>query len=45
MARKKKSPIEEASRKGLTDGRYVKPLDVRAQKRKMDKDLKKLREL
>jgi hypothetical protein len=45
MARKKKSPIEEASRKGLSDGRYTEPLDARAQERKMKKDLKRLREL
>lgn len=45
MARKKRSPIEELSRKRLTDGRYKNPLDSRAQERKLKKDLKKLREL
>jgi hypothetical protein len=45
MARKKKSPIEERSRKGVTDGRYNKPLDARAQKKSIDKTLRKLREL
>lgn len=45
MARKKRSPIEELSRKGLTDQRYRNPLDRRAQQRKYKKDLRKLGEL
>ncbi len=45
MARKKGTPIGKASRKGLVDGRYKKPLDPRAQERKFKKDLKRLREL
>ena len=45
MARKKRSPIEELSRKGLTDQRYRNPLDRRAQQRKYKKDLRKWGEL
>ena len=45
MARKKRSPIEELSRKELTDGRCVNPWDPRAQERKFKKDLRKLRDL
>lgn len=45
MARKKKSPIEEESRRKISDGRFNKPLDLRAQKLKYKKDLKRLRDI
>ena len=42
MARKKRSPIEELSRKGLTDQRYIDPQDARIQERKLKEALDKL---
>jgi hypothetical protein len=41
MARKKASPIEEASRKGLENGRYYNPW--RSAKQKQDELFRKLR--
>jgi hypothetical protein len=43
MARKKGTHIEEKSREGLTDQRYINPQDARIQKRKLDKALSRLR--
>ena len=45
MAAPKRSPIANSSLDKLTDKRYKKPLDARAQKRSMDKAARRLREL
>lgn len=42
MARKKKSPAEEISRKD-SDGRFIDPKDVRIQEKSLDKAMEKLR--
>lgn len=45
MGTPKRSPLEKKSLGKLTDKRYKKPLDARAQKRSMDKASRRLREL